>query len=118
MNKDRRKRIEKVKIQLSKIDSFDFALSELESILFEEEDAFYSTPDNLQYSERGIESQEAIEYLTNAINIVSDYLDNEYLYDEYNFYDDEEDEDIDDNDSFFAAFDASVEAIGVLDMIC
>ena len=76
MNKKRRKRISDViyKIEFVKRhrDSLSTGLeeikNELEDILYEEEDYFDNMPENLQGSIRGEAAEEAIDYLTEAID--------------------------------------------------
>ena len=78
MNKARRKRIASVIEILENITSYDLvesAKSEIEDILWEEEDAYDNTPENLQYSIRGEESREAIDYLQEAIDKLDEAAD-------------------------------------------
>lgn len=61
MNKSRRKRIEKIAEQLAELQS------ELESVRDDEQDAFDSMPEGLQYSERGDAIQEFVDDMDDAI---------------------------------------------------
>lgn len=82
MNKQRRKRIENVirKIELVKTEinnSSEYLQNikkELEDILYEEENYFDNMPENLQGSMRGEAAEEAIDYLTEAIDSIDDAL--------------------------------------------
>ena len=76
MNKKRRKRISNVinEINLAKKHRdllktrLEEIKNELENILYEEEDYFDNMPENLQGSIRGEDAEEAIDYLTDAID--------------------------------------------------
>lgn len=75
MNKKRRKRISnavsEMEILLESGNSdYDDIRDELEDVLLEEECAFSSMPENLQYSMRGEESHEAIDLLEEAIQCI------------------------------------------------
>lgn len=97
MNKSRRKRIASVIDTLENITGYDLiepTKSEIGDILFEEEDAYDNMPENLQYSMRGEESSDAIDYLQEAVDSLEEALDtlNELddLKDEYNNTNDED----------------------------
>jgi hypothetical protein len=49
--------------------------SKIEDILIEEQDAFDNMPEGLQYSMRGEDSQEAIEQLEEAVDIMDRLID-------------------------------------------
>lgn len=72
MNQARRKMIRKAINILEVGDSVDQALSILEDVLFAEEDAYDSIPENLQSSWRAEESEEAIEALNDAIDLLTE----------------------------------------------
>lgn len=73
MNKARRKRINDV---ASKIESFLTDIkSEIEDIQADEEYAYDSMPENLQGSMRGMDSEEAIDLLDEAIEKIEDAID-------------------------------------------
>ncbi len=80
MNKVRRKRIFNVSMLLSESNMKEM-IEELQSILDDEEYAFDSMPENLQYSMRGEESQEAIDCLNNAIDMLQSIIDGDDEYD-------------------------------------
>lgn len=69
MNKDRRKRIEKVLAKLDQLrsDLDDDLRTELESLGEEEREAFDNLPEHLQQTERGQESSEAADELEAAL---------------------------------------------------
>ena len=64
MNKQRKKKIEKVMEQIMKMNEA------IEEILWEEEDVYDNIPENLQESERARISEESMDLLTEA----KDYL--------------------------------------------
>ena len=73
MNKARRKRINEV---ASKIESFLTDIkSEIEDIQADEEYAYDSMPENLQGSMRGMDSEEAIDLLDEAIEKIEEAVD-------------------------------------------
>lgn len=61
MNKIRRKAIEDLVTKMSALKG------ELEKIQDEEQDVFDNMPENLQYSERGMNSEEAIDLMGEAV---------------------------------------------------
>ena len=61
MNKIRRKKIDKIQDEILEL------VSKLQDILYEEEDCFENMPENLQGSERGEISQNAIDIMSNTI---------------------------------------------------
>lgn len=73
MNKERRKRLRKVVLMLES-EKLNEALTELEDILSEEEFAFDSMPENLQYSMRGEESQECIDTMESVIDNLNEII--------------------------------------------
>ena len=62
MNNERRKRIERL------INQINLLKRELQDVLDDEQFSFDNMPENLQGSMRGIISEEAIEYLQEAID--------------------------------------------------
>lgn len=72
MNKARRKMIQKAIDILEMGDSVDQALAILEDVLYAEEDAYDNIPENLQGSWRAEESEEAIDALNDAIDLLTD----------------------------------------------
>lgn len=82
MNKQRRKRISDVASRIEFVKGDLKTLSggilniknELERILSEEESYFENMPENLQGSMRGEEAEEAIDYLTEAIDSLDEAM--------------------------------------------
>lgn len=68
MNKQRRNLIGQIVIKISQ------TRDELQYILNDEEFAFDNMPENLQNSRRGEESQEAIDYMNNAIESLDEVI--------------------------------------------
>lgn len=81
MNKIRRKKITitimtlKNYIVFKEYDSIESIKDEIEDILWEEEDSYDNMPENLQYSIRGEESNEAIDNLEDAIDFLEEVID-------------------------------------------
>lgn len=71
MNKARRKKIQKAIDILETGDGVDQALDILEEVLYAEEDAYDSIPENLQGSWRAEESEEAVDALNDAIELLT-----------------------------------------------
>lgn len=69
MNKQRRNEIDKIRVELESIKS------RLENVLAEEEMMFDNMPENLQYSMRGEESQESIDYMSEAVSSLEEAID-------------------------------------------
>ena len=72
MNYARRKMIRKAIGMLEMGESVDQVLDILESVLFDEEDAYDNIPENLQGSWRAMESEDAIDALNDAIDLLTD----------------------------------------------
>ena len=72
MNKARRKKIQKAIDMLEMGDSVEQALAILEDVLYAEEDAYDNIPENLQGSWRAMDSEEAIDALNDAIDLLTD----------------------------------------------
>lgn len=70
MNKARRNQISNL------ISEIEMIKTRLESVLAEEEIVFDNMPENLQYSMRGEESQEAIDYMNEAVSGLEEALEN------------------------------------------
>lgn len=66
MNKERRRKISNIIKEIEQIKN------KVQEVLSEEESIFDNMPENLQYSMRGEESEESIDYMNDAI----DALDN------------------------------------------
>ena len=69
MNNERRKQIRQ---WISKVEALK---SELENILWDEQNYYDSIPENLQSSARGEDSEMAIECIEEAIDIISEAID-------------------------------------------
>ena len=69
MNKQRRNEISSIMTEL------EVLKSRLESVHMEEEMVFDNMPENLQYSMRGEESQEAIDCMSEAISNLEEAID-------------------------------------------
>lgn len=83
MNNQRRKELNKIATEIStaSIDSLEFIKSDIEMVLMDEEWAFESMPENLQYSMRGEASQEAQDNMNKAIDLIDEFInDMEYRY--------------------------------------
>ena len=76
MNNERRKEIKNIKALLLFENGLEEALDRLEQVLYEEENSYYSIPENLLGSKRAENSEDAIDYLSKAIEILSSYIDN------------------------------------------
>ena len=72
MNKTRQKKIQKAIDMLEMGDGVDQALDILEEVLYAEEDAYDNIPENLQGSWRAMDSEEAIDALNDAIELLTD----------------------------------------------
>ena len=72
MNKARRKKIQKAIDMLEMRNGVGQALDILEEVLYAEEDAYDSIPENLQGSWRADKSEEAIDALNDAIDLLTD----------------------------------------------
>lgn len=70
MNKVRREKLSKIKINL------EFSLEQLKSIQSDEEEAYYSMPESIRDSERGLNAEDAVESLNEAV----DYLEQSIEY--------------------------------------
>lgn len=72
MNKTRRQQVKEAYVQLQTVQS------DLEKIRIDEQDAYDNMPENLQGSDRGQESEEAIDNLGDAICSIEDAIDSLY----------------------------------------
>ena len=117
MNKSRRKRIAIAIDNLERITNYDLIesiKSEIEDILWEEEDAYDNMPENLQYSVRGEESSEAIDNLQEAVDLLEEAIN---LINDINDIDDEDDEDNEKESRIDEINDYINQAIDVLEQI-
>lgn len=69
MNKQRRMEIKNIIAELENIKT------KLDNVFSEEQYAFDNMPENLQYSMRGEESQEAIDYMSEAVSNIEEAID-------------------------------------------
>ena len=69
MNKERRKQIQSV------IDNIEIIKDKLQNVLNDEEAYFDNMPENLQGSTRGIESEEAMDNMNEAIELIDEVID-------------------------------------------
>lgn len=101
MNNQRRKELANIVAAMENIctvdiDELEGIKSDIESVLWDEEFAFESMPENLQYSMRGEASQEAQDNMNEAIDLIdgfiSDYED--YEVDKIHDNPDEDEEDV------------------------
>lgn len=81
MNNKRRKKIKTMIGTLETIQTLanynliESIKDEIEDILWEEQDAYDNMPENLQYSMRGEESSDAIDYLQEAVDKLDEAVD-------------------------------------------
>lgn len=68
MNKARRLEIKQVYANIR------YAMNDIQSILTDEQNAYDNMPENLQDTNRGMESEECIDYLSDAIDALDDAL--------------------------------------------
>lgn len=68
MNKERRARISNI------IKEIEQVKDRLQEVLSEEESVFDNMPENLQYSMKGEESEESIDYMNEAIDALDNAL--------------------------------------------
>lgn len=102
MNNQRRKELANIvvtmeKISIVDIDELEGIKSDIESVLWDEEFAFESMPENLQYSMRGEASQEAQDNMNEAIDLIDEFLSDYEDYEVDKIHDDS-DEDEDENE--------------------
>lgn len=69
MNKQRRMEIKNI------IEELENIKTKLDNVFSEEQYAFDNMPENLQYSMRGEESQEAIDYMSEAVSNIEEAID-------------------------------------------
>lgn len=69
MNKERRKNIEKLQDKIQEVLGYiDEIKTEIESLIYDEEEAYYNLPDSIRESEKGEIMQEAIDNLNYALD--------------------------------------------------
>lgn len=78
MNKARRKQLSEVTRALNAVkdkDDLYLIINELDSIKDDEQDYFDNIPENLQYSQRAEDSEQAIDNLDEALNLLNEAYD-------------------------------------------
>ena len=104
MNNQRRKELKNI-IDAMKtirmpldIEDLEGIKSDIEMVLMDEEMAFESMPENLQYSMRGEASQEAQGDMNEAIDLIDEFINDYEDYETDQIHDPEDDEDEDEKD--------------------
>ena len=106
MNNQRRKELNNIATAMESvsmpvdIDELEGIKSDIESVLWDEEFAFESMPENLQYSMRGEASQEVQDNLNEAIDLIDEFISDyeDYEIDKIHDNPDEDEEDEDEED--------------------
>lgn len=105
MNKQRRRELNNIAGKIGaicipvNITRLDFIKSDIEMVLMDEEMAFESMPENLQYSYRGVMSQEAQDNMNEAIDAIDEFISDYQDYEIDQIHDSEKDEDEEDVES-------------------
>lgn len=81
------------------ITRLDFIKSDIEMVLMDEEMVFESMPENLQYSYRGVMSQEAQDNMNEAIDLIDEFISDYQDYEINQIHDSEEDEEEEEDES-------------------
>lgn len=105
MNNQRRKELTNIATAMEgicmpiDIEDLEGIKSDIESVLWDEEFAFESMPENLQYSMRGEASQEAQDNMNEAIDLIDEFISDYEDYEIDQIHDEpvEDDEDEDEN---------------------
>ena len=98
MNKQRRKELANIVIAMENvstpvdIEELEGIKSDIESVLMDEEFAFESMPEGLQYSMRGEASQEAQDNMNEAIDAIDEFISDYEDYETDQIHDPEDDE--------------------------
>lgn len=104
MNKQRRKELANIVTAIENvstpvdIEELEGIKSDIEMILMDEEMAFDSMPEGLQYSMRGEASQEAQDNMNEAIDLIDEFISDYEDYKTDQIHDPEDDEDEDEED--------------------
>lgn len=104
MNNQRRRELNRIVTAMENIsmpvdiDELEGIKSDIESVLWDEEFAFESMPENLQYSMRGEASQEAQDNMNEAINLIDEFISDYEDYETDQIHDDLDEEDEDEED--------------------
>ena len=105
MNNQRRKELNNIAGKIGaicipvNITRLDFIKSDIEMVLMDEEMAFESMPENLQYSYRGVMSQEAQDNMNEAIDLIDEFISDYQDYEINQIHDPEEDEEEEEDES-------------------
>lgn len=105
MNNQRRKELNNIAGKIGaicipvNITRLDFIKSDIEMVLMDEEMAFESMPENLQYSYRGVMSQEAQDNMNEAIDLIDEFISDYQDYEINQIHDSEEDEEEEEDES-------------------
>ena len=98
MNKQRRKELANIVTAMENvstpvdIEELEGIKSDIESVLMDEEFAFESMPEGLQYSMRGEASQEAQDNMNEAIDLIDEFISDYQDYEIDQIHDSENDE--------------------------
>ena len=98
MNKQRRKELANIVTAMENvstpvdIEELEGIKSDIESVLMDEEFAFESMPEGLQYSMRGEASQEAQDNMNKAIDAIDEFISDYEDYETDQIHDSEDDE--------------------------
>lgn len=104
MNKQRRKELANIVTAMENvstpidIEELEGIKSDIEMVLMDEEFAFESMPEGLQYSMRGEASQEAQDNMNEAIDAIDEFISDYEDYETDQIHDPEDDEDEDEED--------------------
>lgn len=104
MNNQRRKELKNIVATIENIctvniEELEGIKSDIEMVLMDEEMAFESMPENLQYSMRGEASQEAQDNMNEAIDLIDEFISNYEDYEADQIHDPEDDEDENEEDT-------------------
>ena len=104
MNNQRRRELNRIVTTMESvsmpvdIDELEGIKSDIEMVLMDEEMAFESMPENLQYSMRGETSQEAQDNMNEAIDLIDEFISDYEDYETDQIHDDLDEEDEDEED--------------------
>lgn len=105
MNKQRRKELANIVTAMENvstpvdIEQLEGIKSDIEMVLMDEEMAFDSMPEGLQYSMRGEMSQEAQDNMNEAIDLIDEFISDYQDYEINQIHDSEEDEEEEEDES-------------------
>lgn len=105
MNNQRRKELNNIAAAMENvsmpvdIEQLEGIKSDIEMVLMDEEMAFDSMPENLQYSMRGEMSQEAQDNMSEAIDVIDEFISEYEDYEADQIHDSDEEDDEEANES-------------------